>query len=170
MGHPAFFASVANTMAHSLASGLGSRLAVGPPGLASPAILQCHFSLVAAGKSSARDDECEMGCGCLDPVIGKDRLVGAVSRLGFSSQKRGRRVESCGVPLKPKQDLNGAPSFADNPALNRRLICGDKCRLVDSVQHDASRRNRKSIGLGCLSSPFIGPGNPPVGSIALRGF
>jgi hypothetical protein len=37
-------------------SGLGSVLATGPPGLASIAILQCHFFL-ATGKPAAQDDK-----------------------------------------------------------------------------------------------------------------
>ena len=50
------------------------------------------------------------------------------------------------------------------------LICGHKYSLVDSVQHEASRRNSKSISPGYLSTHCIGPGNPPLGSIPLRGF
>ena len=38
-------------------SGLGSRLAAGPPGLASMAILQCHFFLNLPCKLAARDDK-----------------------------------------------------------------------------------------------------------------
>ena len=43
-----------------------------------------------------------------------------------------------------------------------------ECGLVDSVQNDASCRNSKSIGSDYLSTRYLGPGNPSLGSIPLR--